>query len=114
MEASAAKRACECISSGKCLNTSLTSLGYIFRIASALPTAIEQYGHWKSENSTSVTLALAGPLEGAPFVEIAMGSSSNGGGGGGAIFEVSRILCTSAGLLPAATLFRASSASARL
>src|SRR5207302_7398562 len=44
-------------------------------------TALEQYGHWKSENSTGTIRAFAGPVTGEPSVGIATGSSSSFGSG---------------------------------
>src|SRR6266446_2626882 len=44
-------------------------------MASTFAAALEQNGHSKSENSTSVIRALAGPLNGAPLMDRTMGFS---------------------------------------
>ena len=54
--------------SGNCRNTKCTLSPYFsFRSCTAV-AAREQNGHWKSENSTIVTLAFAGPNAGAGAV----------------------------------------------
>src|ERR1700692_562898 len=77
----------------------------------ASATALEQKGHWKSENSTIVTRALSGPLAGSPASEILTGASSNGGGSDAAFLTSAR---TAATVLPSAKLFIATDASLRL
>ena len=49
-------------------------------MAFASGAAFEQKGHWKSENSTMVMRALAGPFHGSPVMEMLTGGSRKGGG----------------------------------
>ena len=56
------------------------SFGNCFNTFDVCFTTVEQYGHWKSENSTMVSFALSGPRTGSPAVEILIGSSNTGGG----------------------------------
>src|SRR4029077_15948805 len=46
---------------------------------SSFATALEQNGHSKSENSTSVIRALAGPFDGAPLMGRGIAASSSVG-----------------------------------
>src|SRR6185312_9257877 len=71
-------------------------------IAFVSETALLQKGHWKSENSTMVTRALAGPRTGSPVVEIFTASSSTGGGSVAIFFRSARI---AASVLPAEISF---------
>ena len=56
------------MSSGSCFQTMRTLSPYTFRICSRVGPTLPQNGHWKSENSTIVTGAPAGPCTGAPSV----------------------------------------------
>src|SRR3954449_12540559 len=65
--------------------------------------ATAQYGHWKSENSTMVILAFAGPIEGAPATGIRTASSRIFASCRCAHFEESSAPRVSALVLPAFT-----------
>ncbi len=54
--------------SGRCFQTIRTLSPYVSSICLRVGPTLAQYGHWKSENSTIVTGASAGPLAGAPSV----------------------------------------------
>ena len=49
--------------SGSCLNATRTSLPYSFMTCLTVGSTRPQNGHWKSENSTIVTLASFGALD---------------------------------------------------
>src|ERR1700693_5246243 len=88
------------------------SFGYAAIIASAFFTADEQYGHSKSENSTSVIFASAGPSTGEPSTAITTGSSRSFGRRD--FGEESINLLISIRLLPSLTPFTALIANALL
>ena len=56
------------MSRGKCFQTTRTLSPYVLSTCVRVGPTLEQYGHWKSENSAIVTGAEAFPLEGAPSV----------------------------------------------
>ena len=67
-DASAAFWALAWIASGNCLKTSRTWSPYSSFTRSRVGTTREQKGHSKSENSTIVTGAFAGPVDGSPLM----------------------------------------------
>ena len=64
-KALAAPRAWAWKDSGWFTNAMATSFGYLSVISFSVGFTREQNGHWKSLNSTMVTLACLGPLRGA-------------------------------------------------
>src|SRR5687767_6265260 len=62
--ASAAPLACAWKDSGWWRKTIRTSFGYFCLISLSTGTALEQYGHWKSDHSTMVTFASFLPQDG--------------------------------------------------
>ena len=48
--------------------TMRTFVPYVVSIWCRVSRTLEQKGHWKSVNSTSVTSAVAGPRTGAPSI----------------------------------------------
>src|SRR6185312_5734182 len=64
MASSAAGFAFGCIDIGWFFQTIRTSLPYVFVICPMVASTRAQYGHWKSDHSTMVTFACAGPFAG--------------------------------------------------
>src|SRR5260370_40100598 len=62
--ASAASMACWWNGSGWLRKATRTSLPYLSSISLRVGPTLEQKGHWKSENSKTVTLAYFGPFSG--------------------------------------------------
>src|ERR1700731_4022133 len=62
--ASAASMACWWNGSGWLRNATRTSLPYLSSISLRVGPTLEQKGHWKSENSRTVTFAYLGPCTG--------------------------------------------------
>ncbi len=76
--ASAAFGARACMGSGKSRYTSLILPGYFASSSFTVGSARTQYGHSKSENSTIVIGAVAGPFDG-PLASTATFGASYGG-----------------------------------
>jgi hypothetical protein len=70
--------------SGWFTKTMATSLGYFFSISFTVGVTRPQNGHWKSLNSTTVTLAALGPRRGAPAGMATFLGPAGGGGADGA------------------------------
>src|SRR5256885_10533922 len=72
---------------GSLRQTSFTSPLYVSRIFCSVGSARWQKGHWKSENSTIVTLAFLAPVQGEsvprPTLRAACGAGGACGGGAG-------------------------------
>src|SRR6267142_2390303 len=64
-------------------HTSFTSPLYVSRIFCTVGSARWQKGHWKSENSTMVTLALFAPVQGESVPGSTLRACAAGGGCGG-------------------------------
>src|SRR6266849_2517653 len=68
---------------GSLRQTSFTSPLYVSRIFCRVGSARWQKGHWKSENSTMVTLACFAPVQGESVPRSTLCACAAGGGPGG-------------------------------